>query len=69
MCEALRELMKDEIDEAVNTAVNDTTEKVETASRLEAIRSIMKNCKFDVEQAMDALDIPQQKRSMYLSKL
>jgi NACalpha-BTF3-like transcription factor len=61
MCEALRELMKDEFDEERN--------KAETASRLEDIRSIMENCKFDVEQAMDALNIPQQKRALYLSKL
>jgi hypothetical protein len=77
MCEALRELMKDEIDEAVNTAVNEAvntavnenTDKVETASKLEDIRNIMKNFKCDVEQAMDALEIPQQKRKLYLSKL
>jgi CRISPR/Cas system CSM-associated protein Csm2 small subunit len=61
MCEALRELMKDEFDEAVNTA--------ETASKLEDIRNIMKNFKCDVEQAMDALEIPPQKRPTYLSKL
>jgi hypothetical protein len=77
MCEALRELMKDEIDEAVNTAVNEAvntavsenTDKVETASKLEDIRNIMAELKYTAEQAMDLLKIPQQKRDMYLSKL
>jgi hypothetical protein len=77
MCQALRELMKDEIDaeinaavnDAVNSAVSDATNKAETASKLEDIRNIMKNFKCTVEQAMDALEIPQQNRAMYLSKL
>jgi hypothetical protein len=69
MCEALRKLMKDEIDEAVNMAVSETTDKVETASKLEDIRNIMAELKYTAEQAMDLLKIPPQKRSTYLSKL
>jgi hypothetical protein len=61
MCQALRELMKDEIEKEVNTAVSDT--------KVEAIKSVMKNFKCSVDEAMDALDIPPQKRSTYLSKL
>jgi hypothetical protein len=61
MCQALQELMKDEIEEKVNMA--------ETETQVKNIKYIMKNFKCTVEQAMDALEIPQQKRSAYLSKL
>jgi Xaa-Pro aminopeptidase len=61
MCQALQELFKDEIDEKINTAVSE--------AKVEAIRSVMKNFKCSVDEAMDALDIPPQKRSTYLSKL
>jgi hypothetical protein len=53
--------MKDEIAKEINNA--------ETVSKVEDIRSIMKNFQCTVEQAMDALEIPQQKRSIYISKL
>jgi hypothetical protein len=65
MCEALRELMKDEIAEERNAAANNA----ETVSKVEDIKNVMKNFKCTVEQAMDALEIPQQKRSFYISKL
>jgi hypothetical protein len=65
MCQAMRELMKNEIAEERN----DAADKAETASKVEDIKNIMKNFKCTVEQAMDALEIPQQKRSKYLSKL
>jgi hypothetical protein len=65
MCQALQELMKDEIEAKVNDAVD----QAETESKVEDIRNIMKNFKCTVEQAMDALEIPQQKRSTYISKL
>jgi hypothetical protein len=61
MCQAMRELMKEEIAEERIDA--------ETTSKVEDIRNIMKNFKCTVEEAMDALEIPQQKRSVYLSKL
>jgi CRISPR/Cas system CSM-associated protein Csm2 small subunit len=61
MCQALQELMKDEIEEKVNNA--------ETETQVKNIRNLMKNFKCTVEQAMDALEIPQQKREIYLSKL
>jgi hypothetical protein len=65
MCQALQELMKDEIEEKVNDAAT----MAETETQVKNIRYIMKNFKCTVEQAMDALEIPQQKRSAYLSKL
>jgi hypothetical protein len=61
MCQAMRELMKDEIAEERNDA--------EIELQLQNIKVIMKNLKYTAEQAMDALEVPQQKRSMYLSKL
>jgi hypothetical protein len=61
MCQALQELMKDEIEEKVNNA--------ETETQVKNIRNIMSELKYTAEQAMDLLKIPQQKRSAYLSKL
>jgi hypothetical protein len=61
MCQALQELMKDEIEEKVNMA--------ETETQVKNIRSIMSELKYSAEQAMDLLKIPPQKRSAYLSKL
>jgi hypothetical protein len=57
MCQAMQELMKDEIDEKI------------TESKIEDIKNIMDELKYTAEQAMDLLKIPQQKRSAYLSKL
>jgi CRISPR/Cas system CSM-associated protein Csm2 small subunit len=65
MCEALRELMQDVIDEEVDTAVSETTDK----AKLEDIRNIMEELKYTADQAMDLLKIPQQKRPTYLSRL
>jgi hypothetical protein len=61
MCQALQELMKDEIEEKVTNA--------ETETQVNNIRNIMSELRYSAEQAMDLLKIPQQKRSMYLSKL
>jgi hypothetical protein len=65
MCEALRELMKDEIAEERNAAANNA----ETETQVKNIRNIMVRLKYTAEQAMDLLEIPQQKRSFYISKL
>lgn len=61
MCEALQELMKDEITEKV-------TEKV-TESKLKDVKNIMETMKLSIEQAMDALKIPTSQREMILKKL
>jgi hypothetical protein len=61
MCQAMRELMKDEIAEELNNAAE--------SSKIEDIRILMKNLKYTAEQAMDALEIPPQKRTVYISKL
>jgi hypothetical protein len=61
MCQAMRELMKDEIAEERLDA--------ETETQVNNIRNIMSELRYSAEQAMDLLKIPQQKRSTYLSKL
>jgi hypothetical protein len=61
MCQALQELMKDEISEKVTDA--------ETNVSIDYIKKIMKNFKCTAEQAMDTLEIPQENRSLYMSKL
>jgi CRISPR/Cas system CSM-associated protein Csm2 small subunit len=65
MCQALQELMKDEIDAKVNSAVTNA----ETDIQINNIKKIMKNFKCTAEQAMDTLEIPQENRSLYMSKL
>jgi hypothetical protein len=61
MCQALQELLKDEIDERVTNA--------ETGIQIDNIKKIMKGFKCTAEQAMDTLEIPQENRSLYMSKL
>ncbi len=65
MFEALKELMKDEIDkerqEAAQIATQDTI--------LENIKSLMHNLNWSAEQAMSALNIPVPNRSGYISRL
>ena len=77
MCDALRELMKDEIEATVNKQVKEQVKmKVEekvnekiNETKLEAVQNIMKTLKLSVEQAMDALMIPDSQRTVILKKL
>ncbi len=57
MCEAMRELMKDEINEKINEA------------HMKDIKNIMESLKYTAEQAMDLLKIPKSERASYLAKL
>ena len=61
MCEALRELMKDDIDEAVDKEHMNTT--------LNYIRKMMKKMKMTAAQAMQVLEIPDSEQSMFASML
>lgn len=61
MCEALERLMADVIEEQVNQKIEET--------RIENIRNIMKAFNVSAEQAMDVLQIPQNRRAFILSKL
>jgi hypothetical protein len=69
MCQALQELMKDEIDAKVNNAVTNAVTNAETDTRIDDIRNIMSTLNYTAEQAMDALKIPQGNRSLYMSRL
>jgi hypothetical protein len=69
MCQALQELMKDEIDAKVNSAVNSAVTNAETELQVNNIRRIMKNFNCTAEQAMDTLEIPQGNRNLYLSRI
>ena len=61
MCQALQELMKDDIEEKIDGAKNELL--------LGNVRNIMKSLNFSAEQAMDVLQIPQNRRAFILSNL
>ena len=77
MCEALRELMKDEIQEEKDAAVKAATEAATKAAtkatkdktRLDSIKSLMKKMKWTAKQAMDALSISASDQKRYSSML
>jgi CRISPR/Cas system CSM-associated protein Csm2 small subunit len=69
MCQALQELLKDEIDAKVNSAVTSAVANAETETRIDAIKNIMSTLKYTPEQAMDLLKIPKENRNLYMSKL
>lgn len=53
MGEAMRRIMKDDL------------EKERTETKVLDIKNLMKNLQMSIEQAMDALSIPSDQRSMY----
>ena len=61
MCEALRELMRPEIDEEIEKEVDKST--------LKNIKSVMVKLKYTAQQAMDLLEIPLKEQSKYAAKL
>ncbi len=61
MCQALRELMKDEIAEERADATANTT--------LDDIKKMMKNLKISAIQAMQALEIPEADQAKYSALL
>lgn len=73
MCEALRQLMKDEIDkevqERVDKEIGQKLSKNTQDTLLVSIKNLMKNTKWTAEQAMEALNIPIGERSKYISQL
>jgi predicted transposase/invertase (TIGR01784 family) len=85
MCEALRELMKDEFEEELEKKLEqglaEGREKAMAEGRVEgraegraegtisAISNLMKSMKLTAEQAMEALDIPKNERDLYSAKL
>ena len=65
MCQALRELMKDEIAEEIAKEVT----KGRADEKLVDIKELMKNMKLTAEQAMNALGIPVADQSKYSAML
>ena len=57
MCDALRELMREDLEEERTNAI------------LVSIRNLMDSMKWTAEQAMDALKLPMDDRAKYVSKL
>ena len=57
MCDAMRELMKDDF------------EKKEQETLLETIKNLMETMKWTAEQAMTAMKIPDADRGKYIAKL
>ena len=65
MCQALRDLMKDEIDEEV--ATKRAEERTKTV--IENIKNLMKNTKWPAEQSMKALGIKKKGQARYMAML
>ena len=73
MCEALRELMKDEIEErerkAALQAALQAEQKAKKESTIELIRNLMDSMKWTAEQAMEAMKVPLKDREQYTAGL
>lgn len=65
MCEALEWLMKDVIDERVETA----TVRTATDTTFTALRRMISALHLSADTAMDVLEIPQSDRPMYRERL
>lgn len=65
MYEALRELMRPEIDEEIEKAA----EKREETTTLTSIKNIMEGLQYTAQQAMDLLKIPEADQPKYMEKL
>ncbi len=69
MCQALMDIMKEDIDRKVFVGMQKGMQQGKADERLNNIRKLMLNCGWTPLQAMDALDIPADDRKNYLSKL
>ena len=65
MCEALKELMRPEIDEEIEIAAD----KREETTTLKNIKNVMESFKVTAQQAMEALKIPMADQAKYVAKL
>lgn len=61
MCQAMKDLMKDEIQEEKQKAID--------LDRVLSIKSLMEKLNLSAEQAMDALSIPLIEQKKYVSRL
>lgn len=77
MCQALMELMKDEIQEREEIAAREAARKAAREAAREAtedargldIKNLMTSLNLTAEQAMDVLKIPQENRHVYVMYL
>ena len=65
MCEALRELMKDEIEREIE----ERERKAERKISIELIKNLMDSTKWTAEQAMEAMKVPVKDREQYMAGL
>ena len=65
MTDVLMEIVKDKIDERVNAAISTAVAAKEQETKVVDIKNIMCNLQLTLDQAMDALNIPQGQRSVY----
>ena len=77
MCEALRELMKDEIEREIEErerkaalqAALQAEQKAKRESTIELIKNLMDSTKWTAEQAMEAMKVPLKDREQYTAGL
>ena len=73
MCEALRELMKDEIEREIEEqkrqAALQAEQKAKKESTIELIKNLMDSMKWTAEQAMEAMKVPVKDREQYMAGL
>lgn len=65
MCKAWEDIIREAAEEATIKAKRETEERV----TLQNLRSVMKNLHLSVDQAMDALRIPESRRAHLSAKL
>ena len=65
MCEALRELMKDEIEREIE----EQEQKAKKESTIGLIKNLMDSTKWTAEQAMEAMKVPVKDREQYMAGL
>lgn len=69
MCQALQELMKDEIEEKVNAGLEAGMKAGKDFAKVEGVKNLMETLQFTAEQAMDALKIPEAERESLYKKM
>lgn len=69
MCEALRELMKDEIESEIVERERKARQETRQEIRQETIRNLMDSMKWTADQAMAAMKIPEEDRKEYMARL
>ena len=69
MCEALRELMKDEIEREIEEQKQQAVLETERKISIELIKNLMDSMKWTAEQAMEAMKVPLKDREQYMAGL